>query len=148
MYSIYPKRASLLAWISGILGITIGVFLCFYPAPTSMNILTDTFSGLVSTFLVWAAAVGIPGPGRLLSWRPIVYLGTISYGVYVWHYFVPAYATLFGFELPGKGVWRFLVVFITSICIATVSWYVLEKPLIGLKRWFPYPKAAKEDAVA
>lgn len=141
----YPRHATLSAWCCGVFGGIIAVSLVVLPVPSLMTYLAaDTFSGLVSTFLVWAAAVGIPGPGKVLSWKPVVYLGTISYGVYVWHLFVPPYATLFGFTLPGKGVWLFLIVFLVSIVVATASWFLFERSLNRLKKYFRYPSDQSE----
>ena len=81
---------------------------------------------------------------RLLSWRPLVYLGTISYGIYAWHYPLPwgvkALQRVFGttLELPAAGWWCFAVSMGVTIAIASVSWYGVERPLNRLKYRFPY----------
>jgi len=70
--------------------------------------------------------------GRLLASRPMTYVGMISYGIYLWH----------GLLVPNPflpyGVGLFVAVMITSILIASFSWYCLEKPLNTLRHQFPY----------
>jgi peptidoglycan/LPS O-acetylase OafA/YrhL len=70
----------------------------------------------------------------------LVYLGTISYGVYVWHGLVPAFAEHAAW-LPypeAPGALRFLGVTGTAAVLASLSWHLFEKRLNGLKRYFPY----------
>ena len=50
----------------------------------------DVSAALVAGWVVWSASIGIDGLiGRLLEVRPLLYLGTISYGIYVYHKFIP-----------------------------------------------------------
>lgn len=61
---------------------TLGVGL---PANLEQTLYAVAFAGLIA-----AAHKGIPGiVGRVLSWRPLVCLGVVSYGVYVYHMFAP-----------------------------------------------------------
>ncbi len=49
---------------------------------------------------------------------------------------------------PGN-VWaRFVVRAVATVAVASVSWFVIEKPINGLKRFFEYahPKAAPHAA--
>jgi peptidoglycan/LPS O-acetylase OafA/YrhL len=101
---------------------------------------------LVSLWLVARAVRGFRGPvGQFLACRPLVYLGTISYGLYLIHVFVPPLLTLVVESLGGTFVFkelspvlRFGVMFGATLPLAMVSWHFLEKPLNDLKRWFPY----------
>lgn len=70
---------------------------------------------------------------KVLSFRLFTWLGTISYGIYIWHY-----ATLAGIfaekhmpyhENDGKVLLRLLIVFPVSIAIASLSYYFLERPI-------------------
>ncbi len=46
-------------------------------------------------WIVYRSAIGFAGlPGRLLDNRVTEYLATISYGIYVWHLFVPSLVTV------------------------------------------------------
>ncbi|MGQ0834961.1 MAG: acyltransferase family protein [Gammaproteobacteria bacterium] len=66
-----------------------------------------------------------------LSLRPLVWVGTISYGLYLWHY--PIYSLLHGHGLTHKGI---IAGTIATFVIASVSYYGLEKPLLRLKDRF------------
>ncbi|MFL5954801.1 MAG: acyltransferase family protein [Gaiellaceae bacterium] len=75
--------------------------------------------------------------GRLavFSWRPLVGLGTISYGFYLWHlpliWHVPLFIGRVGFFLD------FVLVLLVTASVATFSWYAVERPAIWFVRWFP-----------
>ena len=70
---------------------------------------------------------------KVLSFRLFTWLGTISYGIYLWHY-----ATLAGNfaekympyrENDGQVILRLLIVLPASIAIASLSYYLLERPI-------------------
>lgn len=103
----------------------------------------DLFWGCLFVGVVGAAAVGIPGPlGWALQSGPLVYLGRISYGIYVYHGFVPDLLTKMtswiGLSVPKEGYTHALVATAVTILLATVSWYALERPLSKLKDRFTY----------
>lgn len=70
--------------------------------------------------------------------RPILYLGKISYGLYVFHLM---FITLLGVgaaHVPGRRVWLICAAFLCSVAAAALSYQVLEKPFLGLKRRVTY----------
>lgn len=109
-------------------------------------------TAMVVTFalLIGGAARGFRGVlGRALSLRPLVYLGKISYGLYLYHNFTP-YAVREVLEWTGRGAsaldglptaFRFAVLAGTTFVVASLSWMLLEEPLLGLKRHFRYAGA-------
>lgn len=73
--------------------------------------------------------------GRILSFRPLLWLGTISYGLYLYHVTLMAWLLdHHGTEL-GPSAWVSLAV--VSLAVTTVaaaaSWYLLENPALRLK---------------
>ena len=95
--------------------------------------------GLVALLLMLPAvfdddAGGVPR--RLLAWPTLAWLGTISYGIFLYNLTLCEW-------LQGRGVadWlpggRFpplvLVTFLASVAAATVSYYGLERPILRLK---------------
>ncbi|MGO9123988.1 MAG: acyltransferase family protein [Terriglobales bacterium] len=96
-------------------------------------------------WVVWTAAKGFPGIiGKVLSWAPLVYLGKISYGLYVFHLLsgslLPLVTRLF--QVPSSVemnlAFRVTVQAILTIGLAMASWHAFEKPINDLKRRFPY----------
>ena len=85
---------------------------------------------------------------RLCALRPLRALGTISYGLYVFH--LPVLSFVGRWVGPGvltarlgsefAGVVAFtLIGFGLSTGLATASWLFFEKPVLKLKRFFEYP---------
>ena len=99
-----------------------------------------------SVSLVWGASLGFKGSlGRLLSNPIVVYLGQISYGLYVWHMFVPRFLTLFLKLLHlspslDSGVTGFILLSFGTVVAASITWFLFEKRINGLKEHFPYHK--------
>jgi peptidoglycan/LPS O-acetylase OafA/YrhL len=91
--------------------------------------------------LIAGADAGVGGvTGRVLSASPIVALGRISYGIYLYHLFVAGaldkLAERLGYAHVPGGPYRFLLFFCATIAVATLSWIVIERPALGLRRYF------------
>jgi peptidoglycan/LPS O-acetylase OafA/YrhL len=85
----------------------------------------------VATMLVIFGAVYAPSSalGRVLSFRPIVWIGKVSYGLYLWHVPVDRIfregGTTLGLNHFGIQCLRLAI----TLSIVTVSFYVLERPI-------------------
>ena len=85
---------------------------------------------LVAPFCVDSQALLV----KAMSFRLFTWLGTISYGIYLWHMaflggnFSEKYMPYT--ENDGQVLLRFLVVLPASIAIASLSYYVLERPIM------------------
>jgi peptidoglycan/LPS O-acetylase OafA/YrhL len=104
----------------------------------------NTATAAFFAWLVYTASRGFSGiTGKILASAPLVFIGKISYGIYVYHPYVPAVlgriAKRFGTTLPIFG-WKASISYSAiTIAVATVSWYTFERPINRLKRKFPYP---------
>jgi peptidoglycan/LPS O-acetylase OafA/YrhL len=110
---------------------------------------------LMSAWVVSRASAGFTGlAGRFLTLPPLNYLGRISYGIYVLHF--PVEQTLVLLQratgLPvhgptGSDVLSCLYLYAVTIACASASWYLLERPMNGLKRFFPYPRLPRPSPI-
>ena len=94
----------------------------------------------VSVLLILIAGSGVHaafGAERLLSTRPLVWLGGISYGLYLWHWPILVFVTEVTGERPGLGAG--LAIIAAAIGLATLSKRYIEDPL---HRRIPGPIAA------
>jgi peptidoglycan/LPS O-acetylase OafA/YrhL len=109
--------------------------------------LTISHTGLI-LFYGWAvfgAAQGFKGvAGKILTNQLIVYLGKISYGLYVFHMFAPLFVAYLGTHikffasLVSSDAWGLVLDALVTLTVAMVSWHCFEKPLNDLKRFIPY----------
>ncbi len=73
------------------------------------------------------------GPAAaVLAWGPLAWLGTISYGVYLWHW--PIFLLLNGERTGWSGFSLFAVRCAVTLAVSTVSWWAIEQPV---RRWRP-----------
>jgi peptidoglycan/LPS O-acetylase OafA/YrhL len=96
-------------------------------------------TGLIALWYIAHATAGVRGwLGRLLALPPSVYLGRISYGIYVYHFFVPDVLKpvlhRIGIE-PGT-VTFLSICLVMTITAASLSWFGLENPVNSLKNRF------------
>jgi len=116
-------------------------------APTFRLVVAHLAMALFFTWVVDRAGDGFGGAlGRFLTLPALLYLGKISYGVYVYHLFVRgALWTLVmqGTLAPPPNLWvRFLWIAVGSVAIGALSWHLFERPINDLKRRFPYTAGA------
>ena len=93
---------------------------------------------LISAWFVGRAVVGFGGPlGAGLAHPVIVYLGRISYGLYVYHNLVGHAVDRFaGPALPLAP--RFALCFALTVAVSIASWHLFEWPINRLKERHPY----------
>ena len=75
---------------------------------------------------------------RLMEVRPLVWVGRISYGLYLWHYPVFKWVKYAGTPWPLK----LALALATTFAVASLSFYLVEKPLLRLKQRFTSEIAA------
>jgi peptidoglycan/LPS O-acetylase OafA/YrhL len=72
---------------------------------------------------------------RALSWRPLAWVGLISYSSYMWHEPTMMLLTHLGItsRQPGAIVWTLFVVTLASLAVGWLSYWVIEFPTSKLR---------------
>lgn len=96
--------------------------------------------------IIYYCVLGVRGPiGAILNSKILIYLGTISYGLYVYHNFAGLMSAqllrLLG--IPHQTITVLALNFALTIIVASLSWRLIERPINNYKRLFPYLKAEK-----
>lgn len=97
----------------------------------------------VFAWLVWGAANRFGGIGALLlEAMPLIYLGRISYGIYVYHLFLPdiarPYLRMMGISFVQNSAIDFGIMAALTVLFAAVSWHFFEAAFNRLKRQFKF----------
>lgn len=135
----------------------LGAAIAFYVTATQLDLPrglhdADAQRELARHMGYLAVAVGTVGPAclgagthpssRLLSTRGVVFLGTVSYGVYLWHQvFLSApdgrgwLLSLFDWKLFDAPLLAlFVLASLGSVALGAASWYLVEKPMLDRLR--------------
>lgn len=121
----------------------------FASEPTTLYMVRFALNGLIGFLLVLPAVLGSATDGRLrraLCHPVVVWLGTISFGIYLWHV---TWMRWFLERVPEAGFWVVMVVVLAmTIPTAAASWYLLERPLMRWRRAPLSPAATSVPAEA
>jgi peptidoglycan/LPS O-acetylase OafA/YrhL len=109
----------------------------------------EVLAASLLAFIVVAWVVLESGHRRLawLRWKPLRALGTISYGLYLYH--VPVLHSVDAViprSMPGFRAVEGLLTLSFTIGIAALSWRLIEQPLLRLKGRFDYGLSRSEPA--
>ncbi|ACA41312.1 acetyltransferase [Lysinibacillus sphaericus] len=66
--------------------------------------------------------------GRILAWKPLCWIGSRSYGIYLWHYPVMVLGTPIH-EIGNPSYWRIVLQIILIVIIAECSYRFIEMPI-------------------
>ncbi|SCX28137.1 O-acetyltransferase OatA [Agrobacterium sp. DSM 25558] len=115
---------------------TSGLFACLGLASIASSVFlfdaSARFPSLIALLPVGGAALfllfssGETSAGRLLSTRPLVWIGRISFSAYLWHQPVFAFWRIRSPEPPSQLVMMGLILLVFSL--AALSWYYVEQP--------------------
>jgi peptidoglycan/LPS O-acetylase OafA/YrhL len=161
----YLKQAKLLEKIhllsrTWMLALPLAAFACYFLARWMTTLahdnawlaLAEFFDAFFLAWLLVASLTGVTGRyGRILGWSPLVYLGRISYGIYVYHVFIIVLITPFLLANGLDIVTRTAVLLAVTLAVSALSWRYFEQPIIAWKNALGQPEArpvAAEPAAA
>jgi peptidoglycan/LPS O-acetylase OafA/YrhL len=141
------ERFPVIAWIGALAAFLVlprlGMALGRIPVTRTQVFESHWLYAAVALGILLPAVVGDPRHGlvrRLLSTRALLYLGTISYGIYLWNPTVVRWAGERGLDFGTGGsayiAWCFAGLALT-VAVAAPSWHSIEQPLLRLKRLVP-----------
>jgi len=144
------RKFSLLTFIFSLI---IFIFLCLLTLPELPNpeyprvplILGGyTMSGLFSASLI-SIFITYPAKSRLrqfFRFQPLVFLGKYSYSMYIFHIAVILIISNLMIQTGWRGwlsyTFYIVIVYIITILISLLTWHLLEKRMLNLKKYFEY----------
>jgi peptidoglycan/LPS O-acetylase OafA/YrhL len=89
-----------------------------------------------AALIIVAGQSGRTVTGDMLSLRPIVFLGTISYSLYLWHWPIVVFQHQYAFLVPNQTfmhsshqfLLRNVAIIIASLIMGVISWRFVERP--------------------
>ena len=80
-----------------------------------------------------------------LRWPPLVYLGVISYGIYLYHWPILLLVRHLTPSIPG--LWRApgLIVLAATLAVSAASWRWIEQWFLKWKKYFPYGEGPRSS---
>jgi peptidoglycan/LPS O-acetylase OafA/YrhL len=91
-------------------------------------------SALSAAAIILGAVCVAGGPiARFLSLRPMVWMGTVSYGAYLWHY--PVFIEFDAARTGMGGLSLLAVRMAATFALATASYYLIERPVMEGVFW-------------
>lgn len=76
---------------------------------------------------------------RLLELRALRWVGTISYGLYIFH----GAASVWLRRVTDQPIALTALMLAVCVPLATLSWYGFERPILSLKGHFPMPRGQR-----
>jgi len=117
--------------------------LTFDPAEPNSLVIKHVLYGVIAAFLLLPGFLGIGDTSdgvpphswwaAILANPIVVYLGTISYGVFLWHLVLLRFIqNALGLQVFSGGFWIvWPLVVLASIAVASASWFILERPILA-----------------
>lgn len=96
------------------------VALAFVGGDLAIFVGLPTLVPILAAGVLWCTAQG--AGSRLLSWRPLTYVGGRSYAIYLWHY---PLLVMFGSEVASA---LNVVLVVVTLAVAEASWRWVETP--------------------
>lgn len=120
---INPQVANLL----GLLGLAmLAVSIFWYTNDTNFPGLAALVPTLGAALIIYSGTENNTFAGRILSFWPVVFVGQISYSLYLWHWPILVFAKYYA--ITPLQPWALIAVIVSSFVLAILSWRFIEKP--------------------
>ena len=116
-------QAEVLSWV-GFLSILYAVFI--YNSDTRFPGAAALLPCIGAALIIWANDQALTSVGQLLATRPVVFVGLISYSLYLWHWPLLVYVKYR--MLEPSTMFQRLQLLALSVIFAALSWKFVEAP--------------------
>jgi len=130
---IMPTQSALKMWLAetlswgGLLAIVYAVF--FYNSGTPFPGVAALLPVIGAFLIIWANSYSLTFVGKFLALRPIVFVGLISYSLYLWHWPVLVFAKyLLQIDPDPTSLGFRMLLLVVSMILAVLSWKFVETP--------------------
>jgi len=128
---VKPEVLTSASWISVVLMIATG---CWYSSQTPFPGATALLPCLCTATLIYANSVRLSVPAKILASGPFVFVGLLSYSLYLWHWpLLVFFRYWMGEPSPLSGA----VILLVSFFVAILSWKYVETPIRQFKTNLP-----------
>jgi peptidoglycan/LPS O-acetylase OafA/YrhL len=132
-------KRPILAYAFLIINIGVIVILSFF-GESALSVFLYRFSiSAICMMIISKASKGFKGiTGSILENPVLRYLGKVSYGLYLYHNFIPMIYASLGLPVISNIYFNFVVQLMMLVILCTLSWYLIENPVNNLKKKFSY----------
>lgn len=113
-----------------LIGSLILLYIIFIKQPVAMGFLTN--GGIIPVFLIFILGLALNDGliSKLFSLKPLVWLGEISYGFYLWQFFIFLFFEKWLKPVNGNFTTQEFYVYISTLVVfSAISFHFFEKPL-------------------
>ena len=114
--------------LCGKIGILLVLGTVFLGSSSAPLLLMTSLASIGATLIIASSEGGISTVGKWLSVRPVVFVGLISYSLYLWHWPLIVFQRTDGLLGDSSGALTKLTPIAVSIGIAWLSWKFVEMP--------------------
>jgi hypothetical protein len=130
MKTVPPLNRRIYREIAGVVGLGLIAWTLFqFTEGTTFPGLLALLPCLGAGLIIYSGESGPSITKAILSFRPLVFVGVISYSLYLWHWPIIVFSTYF---CAGdlNGIWR-VVAIVGSVLMAFISFEFIERPFRG-----------------
>ena len=106
----------------------------------AMEVFADSAAAVAFAAVIASLVLGTGTGVRWMGWRPLAWMGEITYGFYLWH--IPLLVFARGTGVLPEGIVLGLVVLPVAIAFGAASWYFVERPI--MRRAARLPRSGAE----
>jgi len=140
-----PRIAAIFTVVAfGCFGFAVWSWMLYGEGSVLRYFTNNLLCGVLFAWLVLNAAIGFKGPvGSIFNWRPLQYIGQISYGLYLVHNWMPKIVEKYLGDLPKIELGPIVIAATFAFCI--LSWHFFEKPILRLRTVLAAKPAGARD---
>ncbi len=112
-----------LAAVTGLAAVAYAIF--YYSDETRFPGVTALLPCGGAALVIWAGGTSATCVGWLLALRPMVFVGLISYSLYLWHWPVLVFYKYWNFEVSQE---EQPLIPVVCLALASLSWWLVERP--------------------